>query len=149
MTCGLERLPEALHTYKKEKKSHSFATDIQRQAKPLHVAYVFSCQMICILCIHISDLSLYSALLLDPDANSPKSQVGSWKESRKRKKLFYFQAQCLQAACLQSSVTSLHTYYDTSTLSGNPLSPLGRQRRLTGCWMGLPQVPLGSHIRPN
>lgn len=74
-----------------------------------------------------------------------------WEVGRKAKEeiLFYFQARCLQATCLQSSVTSLHTCYDTSSLSGNSLSPLGRQRRLTGCWMGLPQVPLGSHIRPN
>lgn len=28
------------------------------------------------------------------------------------------------------------------------MSLLGRQQRLTGCWMGLPQVPPGSHIRP-
>lgn len=139
------------HLQKKRKEKKTLTPSLQifkGKQKPLHIAYVFSCPMICIQCIHISDLSPYSSLLLDPDANSPnlKWEVGKKAE---KEKLFYFQAQCLQATCLQSSVTSLHTYYDTSTLSGNPLSPLGRQRRLTGCWMGLPQVPLGSHIRPN
>lgn len=58
-----------------------------------------------------------------------------WEERKEvgDAKLLYFQAQCLQATCLQSSVTSLHTCYDTSSLCGNPLSPVGRQQRLTGC----------------
>lgn len=75
-----------------------------------------------------------------------KSQAVRGREEDR--KLLHFQAPCLQATCLQSSVTGLHTYNDTSSLCGNPLSPLGRQQWLTGCWIGLPQVPRGSHIRP-
>lgn len=77
-----------------------------------------------------------------------KGRGGQRTCKKKKKTALVSGARCLQATRLQSSVTGLHTFYDTSSLCGNPLSPLGRQRGLSGCEMGLPQVPLGSRIRP-
>lgn len=125
MTCGLEKLPEALSTT----TPHSFAPAFQRQTEPLHKACVFSCQIICILFIHIFDLlSMYSVLF-----RSPLWSL-KWEERKEveEAKVLFFQAQCLQATCLHSSVTSLHTCYDTPFSSGARCHHLAASRG----WLG-------------
>lgn len=84
------------------------------------------------LCIHIFDMSPYSALLLEPDANSLKSQVGSWKESKKRKGYFTFRLSVYRPHV--SSHLSL-VYIHTMTL---PLSVGTRCHHLaaSGGWLG-------------
>lgn len=80
VTFGLENLPEAVHAQKK--LCTPLLQHFKGKTKPLHIARVFSCQMISILFFFF-----YSPLWLvvnvfcavkEPDAHSLKSQVGGW-----------------------------------------------------------------------